>query len=300
MAGAVHQVTRISGGALVVWSVGSRSEPTTLLNLIRYGGDFNDNVSSVGPYLAKLADPASKTVLKPLVRDLRCLCSDFQTRTGDFKPGELLVMYAVFPELPASSTTVDLDLTGFGSFVAGVPVGSDEPLAPASDQGIPVLGAGRPTFPTSDAVAQAVAQGKPPAVWDMSLHTGRADNSTRIEDGKHKTTVDLAADVLFAFNSADLTDKAAAGISAAADRVKAGKAKTVTLTGHTDSTGADAYNLALSKRRVDAVKGALTPLLPGVTINASGKGEAEPVASNDNAAGQALNRRVSIVFEEGK
>ena len=98
----------------------------------------------------------------------------------------------------------------------------------------------------------------------------------------------------------DLTDKAAAGISAAADRVKAGKAKTVTLTGHTDSTGADAYNLALSKRRADAVKGALTPLLPGVTINASGKGEAEPVASNDNAAGQALNRRVSIVFEEGK
>lgn len=66
--------------------------------------------------------------------------------------------------MPAASTTVDLDLTGFGSFVAGVPVGSDEPLAPASDQGIPVLGAGRPTFPTSDAVAQAVAQDKPPAV----------------------------------------------------------------------------------------------------------------------------------------
>ena len=70
--------------------------------------------------------------------------------------------------------------------IAGVPVGSDEPLAPPSDEGIPVLGSGWPAFPTSDAVAQAVAQGKPPAVWDMSLHTGRADNSTRIEDGKHR------------------------------------------------------------------------------------------------------------------
>lgn len=300
MAGAVHQVTRIQGGTLVVWSLGSRSKATTLLKSVRIGGDFNDGVSSVGPYLAKLADPASKTVLKPLVDALNCLCSDFQSRSGGFQPGKLLVMYAVFPEIPATSTTIDLDPTGFGSFVAGLPVSSDKPLAPAAKDGIPELGQGWPTYPSADTVTKAIAQDKPPAVWDMALHSGRADNSARIDDGKHQTTVDLAADVLFAFDSADLTAQATAGLALAADQVKAGKAKTVTVTGHTDSTGADDYNLTLSQRRADAVRTALVPLLPGVTITANGKGEAEPVASNDTAEGQALNRRVSIVFEAGK
>ena len=48
------------------------------------------------------------------------------------------------------------------------------------------------------------------------------------------------------------------------------------------------------------MRGALAGLVPGVQITATGKGEADPVASNDNAEGQALNRRVSIVFEGGR
>ena len=112
--------------------------------------------------------------------------------------------------------------------------------------------------------------------------------------------MDLAADVLFAFDSAELTSAATSGLTLAAERIKAAKASSVTVTGYTDSTGPDAYNLTLSQRRAEAVRGALAGLVPGVQITATGKGEADPVASNDNAEGQALNRRVSIVFEGGR
>lgn len=301
MAGAIHQVTRVQGGTLVVWSLGPKGKDAEMIRTIRIGGDFNDGVSSVGPYLAKLADPASKTVLKPLALGNKCLCSDFTARQGNtFKAGELSVIYAVFPEVPASTSTVDLDLSGFGNFVPGVPISKDKPLTPTAKDAVPVLGTGWPAFPAEADIAKAIAEDEPKAVWDMSLRTGRADNSARVDDGKSQTTVDLASDVLFAFDSADLTGQANAGLALAADKVKAGKATAVTVTGYTDSTGADDYNLALSQRRAESVKAALTPLLPGVSITASGKGEADPVATNDNAEGQALNRRVSIVFEAGK
>jgi outer membrane protein OmpA-like peptidoglycan-associated protein len=69
--------------------------------------------------------------------------------------------------------------------------------------------------------------------------------------------------------------------------------------GHTDSVGADDYNLQLSERRAAAVQTAL--LERGVSSNqitALGKGETFPVASNDNAGGRQQNRRVEMVFTD--
>jgi flagellar motor protein MotB len=44
----------------------------------------------------------------------------------------------------------------------------------------------------------------------------------------------------------------------------------------------------------------LQPMLgSGITLRAEGKGETEPVASNDSKAGKALNRRVSLSFSTG-
>ena len=52
---------------------------------------------------------------------------------------------------------------------------------------------------------------------------------------------------------------------------------TITITGHTDSTASDRYNLALSTRRAKAVAAALEPLIgSGVTLKTTGKGETEP------------------------
>jgi outer membrane protein OmpA-like peptidoglycan-associated protein len=74
----------------------------------------------------------------------------------------------------------------------------------------------------------------------------------------------------------------------------------VTIEGHTDSRASDSYNQALSQRRVDAVKQVLITQFSVMPerLTAIGYGESQPRASNDNAAGRQLNRRVVAVVEE--
>lgn len=68
----------------------------------------------------------------------------------------------------------------------------------------------------------------------------------------------------------------------------------VTVEGHTDSQGADAYNQKLSQQRADAVKAALINNhgIDASRVTAVGYGEAKPVASNNTADGREQNRRV--------
>ncbi len=72
---------------------------------------------------------------------------------------------------------------------------------------------------------------------------------------------------------------------------------TIDVIGHADSTGADDYNLALSERRARSVAGFLVS--HGVMeqrIWTQGRGESQPIASNDTADGRAKNRRVEILL----
>jgi outer membrane protein OmpA-like peptidoglycan-associated protein len=71
----------------------------------------------------------------------------------------------------------------------------------------------------------------------------------------------------------------------------------VKIVGHTDSDGADAANLDLSKRRAASVK---TELVKNFGVNGDrlltdGMGESQPVAPNDTPANKALNRRVEFI-----
>ncbi len=66
--------------------------------------------------------------------------------------------------------------------------------------------------------------------------------------------------------------------------------------GHTDSVGGDDYNQRLSEQRAGAVRDFLVHQgLNPSSITAQGFGKTQPVASNDNAAGRQLNRRVEMV-----
>jgi outer membrane protein OmpA-like peptidoglycan-associated protein len=72
----------------------------------------------------------------------------------------------------------------------------------------------------------------------------------------------------------------------------------VLVEGHTDSTGADDYNLKLSRLRAEAVRSIL--IAGGVSadrIESQGYGKTRPVASNATATGKAQNRRVEIVIQ---
>lgn len=68
----------------------------------------------------------------------------------------------------------------------------------------------------------------------------------------------------------------------------------VTVEGHTDSQGSDAYNKTLSQKRADAVKAVLITKfgIAADRVNAVGFGEEKPVAENETAAGREENRRV--------
>jgi outer membrane protein OmpA-like peptidoglycan-associated protein len=66
--------------------------------------------------------------------------------------------------------------------------------------------------------------------------------------------------------------------------------------GHTDSVGTDDFNQSLSERRAESVKSYLIQQgIPSAHIRARGFGEAQPVASNDSAAGRQQNRRVELI-----
>ena len=73
----------------------------------------------------------------------------------------------------------------------------------------------------------------------------------------------------------------------------------VTIVGHTDSVGSDAYNQGLSERRANAVADYLSANadVPRSVFTTSGMGESQPVATNETAEGRQLNRRVEITIE---
>lgn len=131
-----------------------------------------------------------------------------------------------------------------------------------------------------------------------------SQTTTRTED---TVEIELAADVTFEFDSADLTPEARSRIEAlAADIAEQARAGTITVTGYTDSHGEDAYNQSLSEQRAEAVRAVLEPVVgrSDLTWSVSGRGEADPVAPNeingqDNPDGRARNRRVTIVYEAG-
>lgn len=71
----------------------------------------------------------------------------------------------------------------------------------------------------------------------------------------------------------------------------------VDIAGHTDSTGSDSYNQALSERRAQAVASYLRAQgVQPVRFQVSGYGETRPLADNSSDQGRAQNRRVEITL----
>jgi outer membrane protein OmpA-like peptidoglycan-associated protein len=104
------------------------------------------------------------------------------------------------------------------------------------------------------------------------------------------------SDVLFDTGKYTLKPGAREKLAKISGIVLAHPGLTLQVEGHTDSVGGDAYNQTLSEQRANSVRDYL--ISQGVssgTITARGFGKTQPVASNDNAAGRQLNRRVEMV-----
>jgi OmpA-OmpF porin, OOP family len=153
--------------------------------------------------------------------------------------------------------------------------------------------------PTSSQLADSVRVWDPTGtvrVWDPQ---GSVSTLERQTTQGAENVLSLDTDILFAFDSADLPPSAGPAIAALLQNVPSAAA--VTILGHTDSRGDDAYNLGLSQRRAEAVAGAVAAARPDLSLTTEGRGEAEPVAPNENAGkdnpdGRAANRRVEIRY----
>jgi OOP family OmpA-OmpF porin len=107
--------------------------------------------------------------------------------------------------------------------------------------------------------------------------------------------VTYAADTFFDFDKSVLKPEGKAKLDDLVGKLKGISLEVIIAVGHTDSTGADGYNQALSTKRADAVKAYLVS--NGVEKNriyTEGKGEASPIADNKTKEGQAKNRRVEV------
>jgi outer membrane protein OmpA-like peptidoglycan-associated protein len=104
--------------------------------------------------------------------------------------------------------------------------------------------------------------------------------------------------ILFGFDSSSLRAEARNNLSDLA-RVLAEDSDDYELlvAGHTDSSGAEAYNQTLSERRASAASDFIaTRGIPASHIRIQGLGEMEPLASNETSAGQQANRRVEVAI----
>lgn len=103
--------------------------------------------------------------------------------------------------------------------------------------------------------------------------------------------------VNFGFDSSNLTSSAKTNLDKLAQVLKNNPDTNINIYGYTDSKGSDAYNLSLSERRANAVKSYLVAKgISSSRIFAMGRGENDPVASNDTEAGRAENRRVEFAI----
>lgn len=170
---------------------------------------------------------------------------------------------------------------------------------------VPALGQDGPTVvdaldgrepPTAAEIADSI---RPIAPTIHQIDVGEPRSLRQEVDEGAQTSLIVASDVLFAFDSAELSPRAEAIVRDLAGEIGSAVG-TVTVVGHTDSVGTDAYNQELAERRAEAVAAVLTAQLgEGVTLVTEGRGSREPVAdeSKDGAAAAARNRRVEIVFE---
>lgn len=120
---------------------------------------------------------------------------------------------------------------------------------------------------------------------------------TQTQDNRLK--LDIPSDISFDTGRADVKGNFRPILDRFAGGLVENPAAQVTIIGHTDSTGGTALNNQLSIDRAASTRNYLASRgVPQQRVFIEGRGEREPVASNDNEAGRARNRRVEIYVAE--
>ena len=119
--------------------------------------------------------------------------------------------------------------------------------------------------------------------------------------------IELSADVLFDFDKHELRPEAFPSLDKVAEVLRSRAASPVTIDGHTDGKGSDAYNQPLSEKRAQAVREWLMKNggASAATMTTKGWGKSKPSVPNtrpdgsDDPEGRKKNRRVEITVRTG-
>lgn len=130
---------------------------------------------------------------------------------------------------------------------------------------------------------------------EKKLRQQTAGTGVNIMRDGDNLVLDMPSEVTFGVDSANIDAGFRNTLDQVASTLTQYEKTYVDVMGHTDSTGSDAYNQALSERRASAVADYLS--IRGVQsarLATRGYGESQPKASNLDAAGRSANRRVEI------
>ncbi len=115
-----------------------------------------------------------------------------------------------------------------------------------------------------------------------------------VRDGDN-LVLDMPSNVTFATDSSNIDPMFRSTLDKVASTLTQYEKTYIDVMGHTDSTGTDAYNQALSERRASSVAGYLESRgVQSARIATKGYGESQPKESNATEEGRAANRRVEI------
>ncbi|HUL60328.1 MAG TPA: OmpA family protein [Anaeromyxobacteraceae bacterium] len=137
----------------------------------------------------------------------------------------------------------------------------------------------------------------PKADAPSAAATPAAPADAGVQDASAASSADDAcgfARVHFGFDSATLDGEAREALVAAAKCIGDKKLVAVTVEGHCDDRGTEAYNLALGQRRADAVRSYLENLGIHTQIRVVSFGKAYPVAAGETESAWKENRRAEF------
>jgi outer membrane protein OmpA-like peptidoglycan-associated protein len=131
---------------------------------------------------------------------------------------------------------------------------------------------------------------------EAALRKELVDSGVQVKRvGDNELQLIMAQGIGFETGSYNLSPSIFATLNGVANILNEYAESSLSIAGHTDSVGSDNSNLTLSERRAESVSNYLVRKnVKSGRLTTSGYGERRPVASNDNAAGRAANRRVEI------
>ncbi|MFI0449411.1 OmpA family protein [Actinomadura sp. 6N118] len=226
-----------------------------------------DSAAKSMAFPVPLIDPVGRKLYRPVSPNTAV----------QFQPNVARELISEYPAIPQAVTRVTALTPGTAGEYTGVPV------------------TGVASSPASDA--------QPDAANPVDLYDITEGEIRDVTSSGSDVTVNLRTDVLFAVDSAKLSGRAKAVLDQAAQEIKAkadSAKQPLTVTGHTDSKGADDHNLKLSRERAEAVAKELkTRLGESYRYSTEGKGETALIAKEgdkDDAQARARNRRVEISY----